>query len=128
MAENGRRIVKKQIAILALITCSTIAEAAKDADVSERTLYRWLDDPGFRQELSIIQKRELELVEQRLCGLLNEAVSTYASVIRDPTCSAGSRVKAAQAIFDQFIQIKNYREIEPRISAIETVLRNIFDE
>lgn len=42
---------KARKAALALADGQTRAEAAKQADISERTLYRWLDDPDFSAEV-----------------------------------------------------------------------------
>jgi hypothetical protein len=42
---------KAKQAALALADGQTRAEAATQADISERTLYRWLDDPDFSAEV-----------------------------------------------------------------------------
>lgn len=42
---------KAKRAALALADGQTRAEAATQADISERTLYRWLDDPDFSTEV-----------------------------------------------------------------------------
>lgn len=57
MAENGRSGEKEltaaqRRAVLALSTCYTVSEAAKQAQVSERQLRRWRKEPAFRRALA----------------------------------------------------------------------------
>lgn len=54
MSENGtdkKLTYKQQRAIEALFTSATVTEAADQAGVAERTLYRWLKQPHFQAAL-----------------------------------------------------------------------------
>ncbi len=43
--------LKQQKAVAALLETRTIAAAARAAQLSERTLYRWLNQDAFRDEV-----------------------------------------------------------------------------
>lgn len=51
MAENGTLSTKQQKGIAVLMEERTVRDAAKRVRISERELYRWLQEPAFQQEL-----------------------------------------------------------------------------
>ena len=52
MAASGALSTKQARAVSALLSSKTVAEAAQQAKVGERTLWRWLGDPMFRVQLA----------------------------------------------------------------------------
>ena len=48
---------KQQVAIINLLSSSSIEESAKKTGISKSTLYKWLADEKFKQELSNKYKR-----------------------------------------------------------------------
>ena len=68
MAASGREIeiskltFRQQAALPRIALARSLAQAARDAGVSERTLRRWLQDPSFRQE-------SYDLARQAMRGL-----------------------------------------------------------
>ena len=72
-------LTPRQQAILPVIALSpSIAQAARDTGVSERTLRRWLDDPAFRDELSQLHKEAYDLARKQLQALMPHLISVLA--------------------------------------------------
>lgn len=74
MAENGSLTRGQRRALPALLAHPTIAEAAEAAELGERTIYRYLNDPEFRAALHKAQDRILAATTARLTGLTTQAV------------------------------------------------------
>ena len=56
-----------------LVVASSISEAAEQADVGRTTLYRWMEDYKFRQELERQRSEALDLAHVELKGLMFKA-------------------------------------------------------
>jgi hypothetical protein len=74
MAQNGTLTRGMKRALPALLAYPTIAEAAEAADLGERTIYRYLNDPDFKAALHKAQDRILAATTARLTGLTTQAV------------------------------------------------------
>lgn len=68
-------------ALQALLTCSTIAEAAECCGLTERTLYNYLADDTFKAELRRRQDEILSSTTAALTGLSQEAVKALADAL-----------------------------------------------
>jgi hypothetical protein len=53
-------------ALVALLSCNTIADAAKKARLGEATLYRYLNDPSFK---AAYRRARAEVVEHAITQL-----------------------------------------------------------
>ena len=86
-------------AILALLECPTVAEAAEAVGKSERTLFRWLRDPLFRACLDhALATREQSFEMQAI-----HAAGTALSVLTDIAITKyepRARVNAARHILE----------------------------
>ncbi len=62
MTGNGREIeiseltFRQQAALPRIALAQSLAQAAQDTGVAERTLRRWLEDPSFREELDRLRQ------------------------------------------------------------------------
>ena len=119
MAENGKLTPRQRKAIPALLDADTIAGAAELAGVSERTLHRWLKDGPFTAELHQAQDRAIDAAISKLSGEARAAASTLASIHRDPKVPAAVRVQAARAVLTEILKLREQRELEGRITALE---------
>lgn len=119
MAERGKRPKKTHEAIAALLAHTTMKEAAAAVGIGETTLFRWMQDEGFREEY---RKAKGELVGQaiaRLQGVTGEAVDTLQAIMKDDDKPAGSRVTAARTILDTAIKAVELEELVARIERLE---------
>ena len=120
MAENGSKLSAKQHrALSALLTSKSVAEAAAATGLGERTIYRWLTDPAFRQALSAAEGDLIDAATRRLLTLQGTALDTLEAVLGDEDASAGVRIRAAQMVLDHLLKLRELRDIEQRLQALE---------
>ena len=123
MAENGTDNAlisgKQQRAILALLSTKNVAEAAARAKVGERTLWRWLGDPMFRVQLAGAEADMLDAATRRLLQLQEGAIETVQAIMQDGEANASVRLRAAQAVLDYLLKLRELRNVEQRLTALE---------
>jgi len=123
MSENGENPLaltpKQSRAIPALMTARNVGEAAKAANVAERTLYRWLGDPAFRLRLNEAEGEAIDTATRRLLQLQDPAIDALSDVLQDPGTSPTARLRAATAVLDYLIKLRELRNIEARLLALE---------
>src|SRR5262245_11792553 len=89
---------RMELAIAALLTQPTHAEAARTAGVSEATLQRWLRQPDFVTEYRAARRAVVEGAIAKVQAIAGEAV---AALRRNLTCGSPSvQVRAALGILD----------------------------
>jgi hypothetical protein len=121
MAGHGEKLTRKQEqAIAALLTERTIGNAARKIKVGERTLRLWLSQPPFRQAY---EKAKGELLAQTVALLTNaagEAVETLRQCLQAQR--DGDKIRAASALLDQLVRLREHGEVEERLKALEGIL------
>lgn len=123
MSQNVTKLTpRKTRAITALLELPTIEQAAQWAGVNPRTIYRWMDNPGFKVALSSAEGRAIDRAARRLVGLSGKALDALESVLDDPRQNgAGNKRLAAVAILDALLKLRELRNIEQRIAALERI-------
>jgi hypothetical protein len=109
--------------LTALAAGATYAEAAEQANVSERTIRRRMADPDFRKRLSEARGQMLTLVVGRLTDYALDAVETlHELLVRGPDTLPSVRERAARTILDMGARLRESSELEDRIAALEARL------
>ena len=85
MAENGKLSPSQQRAIGALLTSRNVRAAAETAQVSERSLHRWLEDDHFVGELRKAEDRVIDQAVRRLLHFQEGALAVIVSTMADTT-------------------------------------------
>lgn len=81
MSEKVMKITPKQTrGIVALLSSSTIEEAAEKTGVRSKTIYTWLRQPEFTAALNEAQAREIEAAGRRLAGMQSAALDALQDV------------------------------------------------
>ena len=120
MAGSGRE--NADVALLvALVAGATVADAASRAGVGERTVFRRLDDPNFRGELSTLRRRLLDDAVAEMTDATVDAARTLRA-LTGPNEAASVRLGAARAVIELGIRLREHAELEARVDAVETVL------
>ncbi len=113
---------KADVAIAALLSQPTMAEAAKEAGVSETTLWRWLQSPDFQSKYKEAQRCVVDSSLGKLQAATSEAVHTLR---RNLTCGkAGDEIRAAAVILDQSAKYLELYELRERIAHLESKLKD----
>ena len=119
MAENGSLSTKQFAAIAALLANPTVGAAAIAAGCGDRTLRRWLADPGFRRELVA---SELDLIDSAVRLMVSDLETNAKTMraIRDDLANGPAvRLRAAVAIADDLLRWRELRNVEARLAALE---------
>ena len=109
------------ILVTALACGGTVESAAQRAGLSERSVYRRLENPQFKR---MLQDFRAELMK-RTAGVLSaaslEAVKTLHALM-DRNCSAATRLGAARSVLELNLRMRNVLEIEERLLEVEKLV------
>lgn len=109
---------KKEAAILALLTARGIEDAAKNANVPPRTLYRWLKEPAFDAAYRRA-KRTAFGQATRLHQGTSAAAATMLKLMVDPNVPPSTRLRAADCVFTHAKNAIELEEVEARVAVLE---------
>ena len=113
---------KQQRAVQALAAGKGVADAARSARVKQSDLLAWLSLPEFRQALSGAEGDLLDTSTRRLLNLQSLAVSEVADILADKSASHEVRLRAAGQVIDTMLRLREMRDIEQRLHALEQSL------
>jgi hypothetical protein len=117
MSQNVRK-TGRVAAVLALAGGETVSGAAKKAGVTDRTVYRWLKEPGFYREVTAARAEMFS----RALGCMAEGAVSGALVLRQLCLRAKSesvRLGAARALVELGNKLRESVEFEQRLAALE---------
>ena len=115
-AKFGR---KKEEAVAALLTHRTLEEAAREVNVSTKTLLRWRKDPEFDNAYRDAKRAAFGQSIARRHHLSSAAVSTLGKIMLDSATPPATRVRAADSILDHTAKAIEIEGIEARVSELE---------
>ena len=102
LGQNGAdlqlsHLSSRQVRALPILAAApNIRQAASDAGISERTLYRWLQNEYFRTELKRLTAEDAEIIRREIQGLTLRSLRTLTELMEDPDPIV--RLRAARAI------------------------------
>jgi hypothetical protein len=90
---------KREAAVAALLECATLDAAARQAQVSPRTLKNWLREPAF---LRVYRDARRQLVEGAVVRLQQSCLQAVLTLHRNLTCGhPAAEIRAAATVLDQ---------------------------
>jgi uncharacterized protein (UPF0147 family) len=110
---------KKDEAIQAMLSHSSIPAAAKAIGVGDKTLWRWTQKEEFQVELKEVRRSLVQHASVRLQTSMVEAVTTLRTVMNDSNSPASVRVSAARAVLDMGYNSIEAEDFEERLSVLE---------
>jgi hypothetical protein len=111
--------------LAALAGGSTVADAAQQAGIGERTAYRRLDDPTFRAQLDDARQQTIQAAIDTLSATATEAAATLRDLLRREAYSPAIRLGAARSILELGARLREANEIEQRLAALEARLADV---
>jgi hypothetical protein len=116
MAVSGRKSGDDALA-LALAQGKTVKQAAEQASVSERTVYRRLESEEFKAEVARLRAGMVE----RAMGALADGMADAAVRLRELIRSESEAVSlgACRSMIELGVKLKETCELEARVAAIE---------
>jgi len=118
-AESPGRAGRKERALAALLQGLSVRTVAESIKVSERTLYRWLAESGFRREFYARRREQLLQGLGSVQTLAPTAAEALKTIVSDPQSSAASRVSAARSILQFACQSLELDDLEERLAELE---------
>ena len=115
-AKFGR---KKEQAIVTLLTCRNVEEAARTVGISVNTLLRWLKDPEFGAAYQEARRAAFSQSIGRLQDAVGAAVTTVLKIMLDTKAPAGTRLRAAEVVLERTAQAIEMEDLEARVAALE---------
>jgi DNA-binding MurR/RpiR family transcriptional regulator len=106
-------------AIVALLSDPGLTGAAKAAGVGKATLWRWMQQPAFRDAYRRARREAVEQARARLQQASGEAVEVLRGVMNDEDAPHASRISAAKTVLVMAMQATSEEEIERRLTALE---------
>jgi transcriptional regulator with XRE-family HTH domain len=108
---------------VALLSSPSVKRAAERCDVSERTLFNYLEDERFVSELKKRQDQLLQAVTTSLSGLATRACEVLDEVMNDEDATAPCRTRAATAALQYAREWRELGELSERLIALEMRLQ-----
>jgi transposase len=117
MSEEVRFSTRQKRALAALLVEKSTRDAAASVGLSEKTLYRYLQDPAFQGALKQAQDDLTRDAVRRLTAGLGAALGALEELIAGD--DATNRRLAAVAWLTQALKLREFAELERRISELE---------
>ena len=115
---DGQRKKAEDALLLALACGATVEAAGRQCGLSERTIYRRLREPDFRQRLQDLRADMVQRTAGTLTAAATEAVRTLLD-LQKPTAPPPVRLGAAKAILEIGMKVREVAELEQRLQALE---------
>jgi hypothetical protein len=113
---------KQERALVALLDCGEIKEAAETAGITKVTLWRWLQSPEFQSRYRAARRQLVETAIAQLQSDCTIAVRVLREVAEDREAPASSRVAAAKTILEQSIGAIELMDLQERVEMLEKML------
>ena len=95
--------------------------AARQCGLSDRTVYRRLQDPEFKKRLENVRADMIQRSAGMLTAAAGEAVRTLLALQKD-AIPAAVRLGAARAILEVGMKLRQMVELEQRLAELEEVV------
>lgn len=118
-AGDDKLTAKQEMAVLALLSCRTVKEAAESTKVGESTLLRWLTTSPFRIRYEAERRQLFDSAKNALRNAASGAVETLVAV-QEGDAPAGAKVTAAKAVLDLCMRIEESDDILLRLERLES--------
>lgn len=106
-------------ALVALLTCPSVAAAAEAVGLSERTLYNYLANDVFKTELRKRQDQAIAATTAALVGLSGEAVKVLRDILADPDATNAVKCRVALGWLREKREAVELQDLAARVSALE---------
>lgn len=123
MSHAGEKLKGKQASVLAaLLSNPTVADAAKAVKLTERTLWRYLNDETFAEAYREAKRELVGHTLMRLQANASEAAKVLMDVASNTEQPASARVAAARAIIDHALNGAKLADLQSDVDEIKRML------
>ncbi len=104
--------------VLALACGATVEAAARQCDLSERTVYKRLAEPEFQKRVKLVRADMVRRSAGLLSAASREAVWTLLVLMKD-TAPPATRLGAAKSVLEIGLKIRELAELEAEVRELE---------
>jgi hypothetical protein len=112
----------RERAIEGLLSGYSIKRAAEGAGICERTLQRWLAEPGFSSEYAAAKSQLLDGTINRLRSSGIIGVEALRRVAIDKQAPAAATVSAGRAILEVLLRATEIQDFAAKLSELERLV------
>jgi AcrR family transcriptional regulator len=106
-------------AIKALLSTTTVRDAARVCGLSEATIWNYLQDDEFKQALDRRQDEAIKATVASLVGLHEEAVTVLKEILTDSEASDHVRTRIGLGVLDRIHKSVELTEVLDRLTRLE---------
>ncbi|HEX4613882.1 MAG TPA: hypothetical protein VH092_37220 [Urbifossiella sp.] len=110
--------------VLALACGATVEAAARQAGLSERTVYKRLAESPFQARVKAVRSDMVRRSAGLLSAAAGQAVQTLLALMKD-TSPPSVRLGAARAVIELGIKVREVAELEPELRELEERLNRL---
>ncbi len=114
---------RQEAFIAALLTSPSVLAASKKAKIGEATAYRWLKEPHIQEAYQAAQQEVYQEGISALKGAARLAVNTLVSCLQCEETPVHVKVRAADIVLKQAIELHSIQELEARIAELEALVK-----
>lgn len=118
----ARQIQNNEQLIIALVTTSTIKDAALKAGVSEATIYKRLKYKEFKKAYADYRQKLIENSATALSLQLGDAVTALGEIVRDKETPAAVRLQAADTIIKDSLRIREHIQLTSDVELLKAAV------
>jgi hypothetical protein len=106
---------------LAVAQGYSLRQAARTADLPPTTARRWASEPSFKARVNVLRSECLSQTVGKLYRLATKAASTLGDLL-DERNQPDLRLKAARAILQDLLAVRQHAELDDRLVSVEVML------
>lgn len=111
--------------IAAMLSTRTVADAARQIGISERTAYRYLDEPQVRAALNSALDQALSATAQRAAAGMDRALDTLYAILDDPNTPLTARIAVARLLLETGPRLHETITLVQRMESVEKMLEQV---
>ena len=121
VTNSEKELSERQVlAIPHLVSAKSVSETAELVGVNRRTVYRWMDDPAFREEYDRQRDAVAGFARSGMRALMLKALSVQAE--RFDSDDPRERTRAAKAIMDYDAKTAPKHESQKLLNRLHSVI------
>ena len=114
----------RQQATLPVVAVSrTLAQAARDSGVSEKTLRKWLEDPSFHSELDRLRQESYQMARKQLQAALPHCIAMLAEIAAECDDPA-IRLRAIRTLMTYGVKFGDFDKLADDLRDLRAALRD----
>jgi phage terminase small subunit len=128
MATIGGLSPKQRRFLETLLSGVSVAQACRLTGTPERTAYRWMRQPHFKQALREAEDELTEQAMRRLLSMQGEAIDALQAILSSQSTPPGQKLRAVEVALGQALRFRNHVDLETRLAELEEVVHQVAEK